>query len=341
MRKDAKIGLLNFNYSFLSGDHSMHRWADCFREIAGCDMLNYEQAKHYSGDIIICLNGRPDLPEHVPPKEFHGLKLCHVMDSVFQATKAYNALKENKVDFILAYNRHDLYDQFFKTYYKDYINKVIPIPFGFNDYRFHSEVPFSKRINKCVGLGSVNPINDPLCGPDIEDFKTFFKDEPYMHRWRKKLVDNKEQLSTVMDSMFPEPPLTKDFSYDILRAYNNYQMFTTCESLMNYPSVKTFEGMACGTVFVGNKNACYEDIGFRNNANCILHKYEDLNDFKEVIEYYQQNPDTLKVVSENGMQLMKDNFAPDRIAWRLYKKIRILSEHKTTDLAVLIPDNFI
>ena len=166
-----KIAVLNPNWGFISGERSMHLWAAKFIEKYCERELNHEEAQDYKGDVIIQLSGRPDLPFNCPPKQFKGLKLCHLFDHVFQTLRAVEALKENEVDYLLCYNRHDKYDSFFRSTYTNWIDKVIAVPFGYNNKRFSSNTLFNLRKNKCVALGSVNPVKDPLCINDIHKQK--------------------------------------------------------------------------------------------------------------------------------------------------------------------------
>jgi glycosyltransferase involved in cell wall biosynthesis len=310
----ARIAVLEPNLGFLTGDRTLHRYAEVFMELFSDGVVSYDEAKTYQGDAIVCFNGRPDLDRNHPPKEFKGLKVVHLMDHVFQVERALKNLREHDVHYVLGYNRHDKYDPFFQAHFGEYVEKLIPVPFGFNDLRFRSTNRFSDRINKVVGLGAVNPVSDPLCLTDIELYTTFHKNERWTHRWRKKLSDSIHFLENEMDSYFPQFPETKKFDYDILETYNAYKMFTTCEGIMNYPSVKVFEGMACGSVFIGNDNDCYKAIGLVSGQNCLLHRYEDVEDFKRTVQWAQENPKALEEISLNGQRFVRENFTPFKIA---------------------------
>lgn len=313
-----RIKVLNSNYGFLTGDRSMHRWAEEFMNTYTEGAISYEDAKSYDGDMIVCLNGRPDLFENCPPKEFKGVKVVHLMDHVFRVKETLSVLKENNVTHLMCYNRHDLYDPFFKHFYSDYIGKVIPVPFGYNDLRFKNNTPFEQRKNKVVSLGSVNPVSDPLCLSDIQEYADFNKGEKFTHKWRRMLVENIGDLKDIMDSRLPVFPETKDFGYDIAQEYNGYKMFTTCASIMNYPSVKTFEGMACGSVFVCEDLPCYRDIGFIHGQNCVMHEKGNIEDFKWEVTQMENNPQWLELISKNGQKFVEKNFNPKKIAENLY-----------------------
>jgi len=318
---NLKIGVLSPNMAFFSGEKSMHRWAEEFIDEYADMTLSYEKAKTYDGDIMVCFNGRPDLAQNCPPKEFKGMSALHLQDHVFQTEKTLQVLKENEIDYVLAYNRHDKHDPFFKAIYKDYIGKVIDVPFGYNDLRFRDNKDFSDRKNKVIALGSVNPVADPLCIADIEVYAEFNKAEDFTHKWRRMLVDHRHILSAEMDSLLPVFPQTKDFGYDIVETYNNYRMFTSGESIMNYPSVKTFEGMACGSVLVCSDHACYKELGLYDGLNCIMHKQYDIEDFRKNIQFYQQYPAALERIAKEGKSLVEKNYNPKMIAKTLYNNL--------------------
>lgn len=321
---NLKIGVLKPNWGFISGDKSMHLWASEFIKRYCEKELTFEECKTYEGDMVIQVNGRPDLPYNCPPKEFKGIKVVHLQDHVFQVEKTKQILKENNVQYVMAYNRHDKYDPFFQANFPEYKNKVIGVPFGFNDKRFGDNKEFSSRKNKVIALGSVNPVSDPLCIADIEVYAKFNKHEEFTHKWRKMLVENSADLWKEMDSLLPVFPQTKNFDYDIVETYNNYKMFTSGESIMNYPSVKTFEGMACGSVLVCSDHQCYKDLGLINGLNCIMHKQCDIEDFKEQVSYYQHDQEALEKISQEGKRLVNYNYTPEHIAEKLFHNLETI-----------------
>lgn len=317
-----KVAVLRPNFSFLTGDRTMHKWAEVFMNEYADGIVDYEGAKTYKGDAIVCFNGRPDLPQNCPPKEFKGLKLVHMMDHVFQVENTNKALKENEIDYLMCYNKHDEYDPFFKHAYPDYLGKVIPVPFGYNDIRFKNKKTFSERKNKCIALGAVNPVSDPLCIADIKVYAEFNAHEKFTHKWRRELFLKQDYLENEMDSLLPAYPKTKDFEYDIVETYNNYKMFTSGESIMNYPSVKTFEGMASGSVLVCSDHQCYKDLGLIDGMNCIMHSQNNINTFQEVVQYYQSSPKDLNRISLSGQKHVERHFNPDIIALNLFHDIK-------------------
>lgn len=316
-----RIGVIRPNRGFLTGGRTMHRWAEEFLKHYTDRVLTYEEAKTYDGDAVICLNGRPDIPKNHPPKEFKGLKAVHLMDHVFQTERTRKVLLENNIQYVMGYNSHDLYDDFFKHHFKEWDGKVIPVPFGYNDIRFSDQKSWNERENKVIALGSVNPVADRLCIHDLAKYKEFYKNEKFTHKWRRMLWENKSMLIGQMDSLLPEYPKTKDFDYNIVQKYNDYKMFTSGESILNYPSVKTFEGMACGSVLVCSDHPCYKDLGLVDGVNCIMHKQYDIDDFQRKVFHYQSNEDELKRIAENGKKFVEEFYNPSRIAQNLFFKL--------------------
>ena len=316
-----KIAVQLPNRAFLAGDRTLHRWANVFIDSFVDAEVNIDEAKEYKGEAVVCLNGRPDLIRNCPPAEFRGLKACHIMDHSFNAKQAAKNMIDNNVHLALGYAQHDVLDPFFRKEYASYAEKIISVPFGF-DYRFVNKVPFSQRKKKCVGLGAVNLVNEGIS--DLKDYVACFgKYHKWTHEWRHTLREahSRGELGVLMDSLFPAEDEYKKFDYNIVEVYNDYQMFTTCESVMNYPSVKTYEGMACGSVFVGNQNACYSAIGLVNGKNCILHNPNCVKSFKEAIQWAKQSPRNLEEIAKNGQEWVEKNFTPKAIAEKLYRDL--------------------
>ena len=124
-----------------------------------------------------------------------------------------------------------------------------------------------------------------------------------------------------MDSRLPDYPETKNFKYDIVKTFNDYKMFVNCESLQYFPSGKTFEGPASGSVLVCSDHQCYFDLGFIDGVNCIKHKEFDVDDFKKKVTYYLNNLDKLKDIQQEGTRMVRDNFSHKKIAQYVHEKI--------------------
>lgn len=279
-------------------------------------------------DVLLNFNGRPDLDFNCPPKDFQGLKIAHLVDHSFYAGAAHRKLKANGVDYVMPYNDHAKYDGFFRHCYPDYIGKCIAVPFSYAS-RFIDTKPFAERINKCVALGSVNLVDDPQCPKGVlDDYVSFWRNkEKWAHKFRHMIAENMPKLKNEVDSFLPASGYRGD--YDIVETYNDYAMFTTCESIMFFPSVKTFEGCACGSAFVCSDHECYTELGFKDGVNCIRFKQYDIDDFKKKIAYYQQRPKELAIIAHNGHELVTKNYNPQAVAKHLYHDIAKRYETRT------------
>ena len=97
-----------------------------------------------------------------------------------------------------------------------------------------------------------------------------------------------------IDSMLPEFPQIKDFRYDLVEKFNDYRMFTSCESIFNFPPAKYFEGPASGSVLVCAEHDCNKEFGFKDGDNCIMYEPYNIDNFKEKISFYIKNEAFLK-----------------------------------------------
>jgi glycosyltransferase involved in cell wall biosynthesis len=274
-------------------------------------------------DVLTCFNGFPYLPRGGPIKGFNGLKIYHLMDYTFFPAKSSEILSKAGVDFVFGYNCHDKYCPLFQENYPQYLGKVIPVPFGFAD-RFQELVPFQKRKNKVIALGSVNSFVDPVHTQDeFKEVNQFFlnRGEKFMHKFRRMLVENESRLSDIMDSKLPHFPKAKDFDYDIVEIFNQYKMFVSCESLQYFPPAKTFEGPASGSVLICSEHPCFFDYGFKDQVNCIKHKEFDVDDFRDKASFYISNPDKLLQIQKQGTQFVRENYNHKKIAQYVYSKI--------------------
>jgi hypothetical protein len=276
-------------------------------------------------DVLVCFNGRPDLPYNAPPREFRGLKVWHVLDYVFRATESARALEAGGVDAVLGYADHGRYCPFFQRYYSRYVGRCIPVPFGFGA-RFANRTPFRDRIPKAVALGSVNPVDDPAvaCRDDLADYVRFHAGVRWTHQWRRMLVDHEADLADVMDSYLPHFPKTKDPSYDAPGLLNRYMLFANDEGLMAFPPARTYEGVAAGAVLVCSDHPCYADLGFRDGVNCVVHRRHDLTSFRERLEYYLGRLDELVAIAAAGTALVRGRWTHEGVARHVHAALQTL-----------------
>jgi hypothetical protein len=195
---------------------------------------------------------------------------------------------------------------------------VITVPFGFHE-RFVNRTPFRERAAKCVALGAVNPVRDPGAPPgELDDYAAHFAPEEYAHRFRRMLRDEALALADIMASRLPALPAAKDFGYDIVAEYNAYRMFTTCESIMFYPSVKTYEGCAAGSVLVCSTHPAFDALGFVDGVNCVRHRELDVDDFRDKVSAFLKRDDELASIQAAGTALVRTRYTADAVAQGLY-----------------------
>jgi hypothetical protein len=278
-------------------------------------------------DVLISLDSQPrDFSPAV--KAFPGIKIYHLMDYFWGEPLSQKAarLKEHGVDFVMSYASPDRYDPYFIKHAPEYVGKVIPVPFGFGP-RFASHTPFDQRQKRCVALGSVRPLRFPQEPERLyKEQADFFGHEQWFHKFRRMLVEHRGQLDDVMDSLLPEFPRYRDYDYDLAGVFNQYQLFVSDESLFFFPSAKTFEGPASGTVMVCSTHPSFSDLGFVDGVNCLMHREFDIEDFHQKVRGALQNQSQLRDIAARGKQLARSRFDEKTVGLKLASIIKALAE---------------
>jgi len=308
----------------LDPHHEVHRRRAAGEPVVGAyglDVVTNPTELNQVADVLVCFEGRAYLPEMAPPSEFTGLKAYHAWEFVFFAPETNRALVEGNVDVVLGYARHDEYSPFFRALYPSFAGRTIAVPFGFQP-RFAARVPFEERIRKVIGLGSVNPVNDPLCPPgELDAYVAFHAGEEWTHRWRRTLLEHADALSDVLDARFPVFPETKDFSYDAVEVLNAYAMFANDPGLMAFPPARSYEGTACGALLVGEDTAVHRDLGFVHGENALLHAPQDTEDFARVVREALAEPEHLAQMAEAGRRMVHERYTHPAVARTLYEQL--------------------
>jgi hypothetical protein len=270
-------------------------------------------------------------------KYFEGLKIFHLMDYfwVEPASAKNERLKEYRIDYVMSYSSSDKHCPFFQHFFPGYIGKVIPVPFGYHQ-RFENIDQFSNRIPKCIALGSVNPLNRIDAPPDYwREPASFYPDDAWMHKFRRILVKEKDNLKSIMDSTLAEFPKTREWNYDIVKKFNEYQMFTSCESIFYFPPAKTFEGPASGCVLVCSNHPCFTDYGFVDGINCIKHNQFDIQNFREKILYYQTHQEDLEQIQQRGTTFVRNRYSHQMIGQKLHHIFDMLYRGKQPEYSTI------
>lgn len=279
-------------------------------------------------DILICFNGRPYLKKNHPSARYKKIKIFHIMDFSEKTNSVNGAMVQGNVDYLMGYCQHDKYSGFFRRYFTTYIGKVIGVPFGYGE-RFVYRNPFGSRINKCVALGSVNPVKDPLIQKgNLWEYESYYSGHVYSHELRKAIVDYCNEWKEYIDSMLPVYPETKNNSYDAVEELNKYTMFINDASIDKFPPARTYEGIACGAVMVAENLSVFKEIGFIDNVNCILFEKGNYQEMIAKISYYMSNYEKLKKIQEHSLEL-SEKFTHKKVAEQLFENIEKIFNEKS------------
>lgn len=258
-------------------------------------------------------------------KMYSGIKIFHLLDYYLDVPKIQKFLRKSKIDYVIGHCQMDEECTFFRKYYKEYIGKVIDLPFGYAE-RFKYIRPFKDRINKAVGLGSINKMKDALLSESqTKEMVEFFPLREYQHEVRKYLQDNQQIVKDCIDALFPSPDKQKDFSYDAVEMLNKYQMFVNDAGFSNFPPARTYEGIACGCVMVAPNNNIYSKLGFINDYNYIGYQEGNYSDMIKKIRYYIVHQAELEKLQINSLKLA-EKYSHEKVADRLYQSIQKIVE---------------
>lgn len=269
-------------------------------------------------DALVCFNGRAYLSQNKPPRQYKKKKFFHTMDFSDNILKSSKALKN--ADYLMGYCNHDVYSPFFRKYFSAFTGKVIRVPFGYGA-RFFCKAKVSERINKCIALGSVNPVADPLMATDaLLEYKKFYSMHEYSHEVRRAIQQNCDQWQSSIESKLPVYPETKNNAYDAVEELNKYTMFINDASIDEFPPARTYEGIACGCIMVAEDLGIYKELGFEDGKNCVLFEKGNYDMMIEKINYYIQHIEKLENMQRESLKLAK-NFSHDKVAKKIYQDI--------------------
>ncbi|MGI1988468.1 glycosyltransferase [Shewanella glacialipiscicola] len=261
-------------------------------------------------DILICFNGKPYEKLNKMPKVGSFLKIMHIMDYADEPMLSNESLRDHKVDLLMGYTDHSKYCSFFKYHY-DYEAKVISVPFGAGK-RFYKQ-EFQMRYNKVLAIGAINDIsNGTSC------VSTFFPNEKYSHPIRDYIRSHAHNYKFI-SSLLPTEREEKNKNIDMCRELQSYNFFVNDLSIFNFPPARTYEGIAAGSILVGNKSPVYEELGFVDGTNCILIDSIECNDGIELLANRISNID-INLIRHNS-KILSERYTHDKIAERLNQYI--------------------
>lgn len=258
---------------------------------------------------------------------FDGMKVFHVMDPQYMAAQCNEMLETCGVDYIMGYNRHDRHSSFFRKMYPGYVGRVIDVPFGFND-DWKVRKPFYQRHNRCLGTGTIEPFESDIIENTkerLQDYLDYFGEDYHcMHELRYLANEAQEKYHDVIDCKFHDKNIkNQNYVRDVVGLFNDYKMFLNDESLLNFPPIRTYEGIAAGCVMVCNENSCYTDYGFQDKINCIMSKKYDLSDMVKKIRYYLfEKPEKLEEIQKRSVKFVRSRFNHAAIADLMHSKLK-------------------
>jgi glycosyltransferase involved in cell wall biosynthesis len=284
--------------------------------------------------------------------KFSGITLIH-FTHYFQKIKKVAAYLQGIPHAVVVAENNLATNSFFRKHFP-WIGKVYHLPFTYSDRFVWDKINFNERVNKCMALGTLCPVDDPdffeFYGPGVTlqpMRNTLFENQAqfsgeldsYMKKftklttlkqvghhdsWFKKLL-KKALPYVVLEKIFPVSQKAY-FQFDIVRKYNEYRMFLCPEEIIGLPSVNVFEGMACRCAYIGIEDPMYTELGMLPGIHYIGYKENDVEDLISKIRYYQAHPDELERIAEAGYELVTRNFNKRNVSEVFWRDLERMSE---------------
>ncbi len=198
--------------------------------------------------------------------------------------------------------------------------------------RYQSTTDFYKRKAKCLACGTKSQIL-----PQVHrEFYELFQCD-YLHQLRWEFFEKKQEIEPWIESLIFDfyelkdyKPKTKIdklmmqvkkkigndrkhfFSFDIVKKYNEYQMFVSPEEESGAPSISFIEGMACGCCYFG-KADIYTELGMVAGVHYVSYD-GTLAQLIECIQYHQQHPEITAKIALQGKLLVEEKFRAKEVA---------------------------
>jgi hypothetical protein len=273
-------------------------------------------------------------------------KAIHLTHFMYNISLGARNIKDANVDLFIAENNLFKNSGFFRHYFPWYTKNVYAMPFVFKE-RFKNTTPFSNRKNKAIATGTITFMMDD------KDFVDYFH-HTKVHPMRSEIYFNQGTIRDQIDSYISDitegkkiiPTKKTDnpfkklyvmfyhdfffkqkkyFSFDIVQKYNEYKMFIVPEEVNDLPGIGFVEGMACGSAYLGISDPMYKDIGLIDGIHYIGYN-GTLPDLIEMIKYYQNHPDKLEKIANQGCEYVRSNFNGKTVAEKLIKDLQMLIE---------------
>ena len=255
-------------------------------------------------------------------------------------------ISKSKIGFLVSESNLNKSSSFYAHFFgNDHDVRILPFVFS---ERFKKVQAFAGRNGVCVALGSLSHTHGNV--PRYAAFHKFFK-TTYLAPFRKTLYDEKERLAGSIDVMIMDPYKggntssskllrflsrfqslwSSYYSFDIVNILNQYKMFLVPEEATGLPAALFVEGMACGSVYVGDVNRrIYRDFGMREGVHYIGYD-ASLEDLVEKVNFYNENTDILEKIANAGHELAIREFSR---ATNYQRFIELFCEHETNNYRV-------
>jgi hypothetical protein len=290
---------LEFDITLKSLGHSKKLKAEALVNLNGCHWPSYEVKATRNTDIT---------------------KVHHLMDYNFEPVNFADKLASSGTNYLLGYADHGKYCNFYKMYFGQLNLPLLAVPFGVSPRYTCGETDKLLRINKLLGVGALNPIDDPLAPANsLVEFTNYFSSK-FSHRFRAEFRQSATQYSMLKD-FFPRPPKTKDSNLDIPSLLKKYQFFLNDPSVLQFPPARTYEGVACGSIMVAPDNLCFRDIGFSHLNNCIFFSPSDPKWIQNTLALLENINDNDKArIQKNGINWVQ-NYTGKKLASNLISEL--------------------
>lgn len=285
-------------------------------------------------------------------EKFPGILFIH-FTHYFQKIKKVATYLQGIPHTVVVAENNLITNSFFRKHFP-WIEKVYHLPFTYSDRFVWDKKNFNERINKCMALGTLCPVDDP-------DFFEFYGRGTTLQPMRNKLFEKQSDFSKEIDSfakkftdittikniekhdslfkkilkkalpyialekIFPVSQMAY-FQFDIVRKYNEYKMFVCPEEIIGLPSVNVFEGMACKCVYIGIEDPMYTQLGMLPGIHYIGYRENDVETLLSKIRYYQTHPDELERIAEAGYEFVIQHFNKRNVSEVFWRDLERMSE---------------
>ena len=86
------------------------------------------------------------------------------------------------------------------------------------------------------------------------------------------------------------------------------------------PGIGAFEGMACGTAYIGIDHEMYRNLGLIPGLHYIAYD-GTLDGMIEVIREYQKKPEELKRIAQTGCEYVRSHFSEEAVLNTFIKQL--------------------